>query len=265
MSFGVVGARSYQALQQVRDFVMALPAPGYEEAAAPPVVVSGHAAGVDIVAEITAQQRGLQTIIFPARGADRKEFTKAAFARNTKIAQRSNVLHAFVNPKSRGTWDTVQKARFLGKEVRVHEEPGPDDHALIFHTAPHPNTRQAPRGYRGPSMLDITRGSGREGLPFAPSQALLSEARRSLRELGSFAAIHGFDWYRGRYTEEMRQSWVKQRAAWDGLLAMNHVVLVCYCPGREVCHRGIFAELLVKAGQKVGRPVVDGGEVCLAP
>lgn len=200
MIHGIVGGRTYRALHLVRDYVMALPVGDYGGASSPPVVVSGHAAGVDIVAEITAHQRGLQTVIFPARGASRTEFTKAAFARNTEIAQRSDELDAFVNSESRGTWDTVQKARLFGKVVRVHEEPA--EHALLFHTAIHPNTRQAPRGYRGPSMLDITRGSGREGLPFAPSEALLSEARRA-----------NFDWYEPRYVEEMRQSWKKNRAA----------------------------------------------------
>jgi len=108
------------------------------------------------------------------------------------------------------------------------------------------------RGYRGPSMLDITRGSGREGLPFAPSAALLSEARSN-----------GFDWYKPRYVEEMRQSWKANRAAWDLLLGRNHVVCVCYCADRDLCHRGLFAALIVKAGEWSGRRVIDGGEVVL--
>lgn len=252
MIYGIVGGRTYRALHLVRDYVMGLPVGDYDVASPPPasVVVSGHAAGVDIVAEITAHQRGLPTVIFPARGASHAEFTKAAFARNTLIAQRSDELDAFVNSESRGTWDTVQKARLFGKVVRIHEEPA--EPALLFHTAVHPNTRQAPRGYRGPSMLDITRGSGREGLPFAPSAALLSEARSN-----------GFDWYKPRYVEEMRQSWKANRAAWDLLLGRNHVVCVCYCADRDLCHRGLFAALIVKAGEWSGRRVIDGGEVVL--
>jgi uncharacterized protein YeaO (DUF488 family) len=111
-------------------------------------------------------------------------------------------------------------------------------------------------------MLDITRGSGGEaGDPFAPSEALLTEAKRRMQEGDPDA----FNWYRPRYVEEMRRSWVNKRAAWDALLTRNHFTACCYCTSRDVCHRGIFAELLVKAGEKVGRRVFDGGEVVFPP
>lgn len=248
----IVGARAYQALHLVREVVLALPTVR---------VVSGHAIGVDIVAEITAVQRDLPTSIYPvrvARGAARGEFTKAAMARNTLIADEGTEGHAFINPTSRGTWDTVQKMRGLGKVVHIHEEPPPAEHALLFHTAPHPRTRQAPKGYRGPSGFDITRGSGGPaGSPFAPSEGLLNEVKRRMSDGDSGA----FEWYEPMYMEEMRASWRTQRAAWDTLLGRTHFTALCYCPDRAACHRGIFARLLVKAGEKVGRRVVDGGEV----
>lgn len=249
----VVGSRTYRALHLVRDVVLALPANQR--------VVSGHAAGVDIVAEVAARQRGLPTSIYPVRvpsNAGKAAFAKAALARNTLIADEATEGDAFVNAESRGTWDTIQKFKGLGKVVRVHEEPPPAEHALLLYTAPHPNTRQAPKGYRGPCMLDITRGSGGEaGAPFAPSADLLGEAKRRM----AVDPESAWAWYAPRYREEMGRSWKAKRAAWDALLARNVIFAACYCPGRERCHRGLLAGFVVKAGEHVGRRVVDGGEV----
>lgn len=68
-------------------------------------------------------------------------------------------------------------------------------------------------------------------------------------------------WYRPRYIEEQRAGRKTNRAAWDAALMRTHFVASCFCPERATCHRGVFAELLVKAGEKTGRRVVDGGEV----
>ena len=252
----VVGARDFRALHLVRDHVL-----GLEVAVG--CLVSGHARGTDIVAEITAHQRGLVTSIHAVRtkrGEDREAFTAAAMARNGAVADEARSADVFVTKDCRGSWDAVRKFQALGKEVRLHEEPGPDEHSLLFHTAPHPRTRQAPRGYDGPDGFDITRGSGgAAGDPFAPSAALFMEAKRRMALEGPGA----FAWYSPLYVEEMRGSWLRHRRAWDALLARNHVVLLCYCPARELCHRGLLVELLLKAGARVGRRVVDGGEVLI--
>ena len=244
----IIGGRTFRALHLVREVTLALPGG----------IVSGHAIGPDIVGEITGRQMGRHVASFPVRvpkDAARAEFTKAAFARNTVVADVAREADAFVNADSRGTWDTIQKLRSLGKVVRIHEEPPAAEHALLFHTGVHPSSFQSPRGYKGPSMLDI---SGNAGSPFAPSKALLSEARRMIDDIGREAA---FEWYRPRYIEEQRTGWRLHRAAWDAALARTHFVASCYCSERQTCHRSLFAELLVKAGAKVGRRVVDGGEV----
>lgn len=248
----VVGSRTFRALHLVRDLVLNL--------GANQRVVSGHAAGADIVAEITAKQRGLATTIRPVpyTRAGKDAFREAAMARNTLIADEATDGDAFVNVESRGTWDTIQKLKGLGKVVRVHEEPPPADHALLFYTAPHPNTRQGPKGYRGPCMLDVTRGSGGEaGDPFAPSAGLLSEGKGRM----AVDPESAWTWYAPRYREEMLRSWKANRTGWDALLARNVVVTTCYCPARDRCHRGLLAGFVVKAGEHVGRRVVDGGEV----
>lgn len=45
------------------------------------------------------------------------------------------------------------------------------------------------------------------------------------------------------------------REAWDRLLQRKRVVLLCYCDGREFCHRGLLAQILVRKG------AVDCGEL----
>ena len=245
----VVGARTYRALHLVRETVLA-----HREGLA---VASGHAAGVDIVGEITAAQRGHFVASYPAtKGKGTDVFTASAMARNGIVAALASEADAFLNDESRGTRDTITKLRQFGKVVRVHEEPPAAEHALLFHTSVHPNTRQAPKGYRGPNWLDITRAGNS---PFAPSAPLLSEAKTRMAD----DPVEAFAWYTPRYEAEMRQSWKRSRVAWDMLLARNHFIAVCYCPDRAQCHRGLFAKLLVKAGEHVGRRVVDGGEVVL--
>lgn len=289
----VVGARNFRALHVVREHVLWLPA-------ATSYIVSGRARGTDIVAEIAAHQRGFGTSLHPVGAVDGSAaFAQRAMARNSLLAEEASSADVFVTEDCRGSRDTIRKFEALRKDVRVHEEPPPAEHALLFHTAPHHRTRQAPRGYFGPDMLDVTRGSGGpKGDPFAPSMALLAEAKRRGRaeadrieqleaegnlafDVGDEATIErvqaqiaeversSFGWYEPRYIEEMRASWVRKRAAWDALLARNHVVLTCYCappaPGEPEsglrCHRRLLAEILLKVGPKIGRRVIYGGEV----
>lgn len=40
------------------------------------------------------------------------------------------------------------------------------------------------------------------------------------------------------------------REAWDRLLKRKRITLLCYCDGREFCHRGLLVQILVKMGAK---------------
>ena len=121
----------------------------------------------------------------------------------------------------------------------------------------------APFSYRGPDRLDITRKSGGPaGHPFAPSWRILGKAlaaRRAARALPAAQADdlarRGWDDYAGAYLTEMSASRARAPEAWQQLLARPRVVLVCYCPTREQCHRGLLAELLERRG------AVDEGEL----
>lgn len=129
--------------------------------------------------------------------------------------------------------------------------------------------------YGGPDRLDITRAKGEGiGLAFAPPWDMLSPAlaiRRAIEKLEKRAvetldvgrydelveAVNAFSWalYDRAFRYEMRLSYRHQRAAWDELLGRERVVLVCFCPARERCHRSIVADLLVRLG------AIDEGEI----
>lgn len=126
--------------------------------------------------------------------------------------------------------------------------------------------RSARISFEGPDRLDVTRKSAPpEGLPFAPSWAILGpaiEARKraeQLRGAGCHAAGYerlAWERYERDFMQEMRTSYVANRAAWNALLARETVTLVCYCADAEHCHRRLLrAVILPKLG------AVDGGEV----
>jgi uncharacterized protein YeaO (DUF488 family) len=88
------------------------------------------------------------------------------------------------------------------------------------------------------------------GSPLAPSWELL-RAAKGWRGLHQGAPL---SWavYRGRYLEEMAQSQVEHRPYWLEILRRRSIVLVCYCPDSERCHRSLLAELLVSFGEVNG-------------
>jgi hypothetical protein len=271
MRLAVVGASKHSALHQVRDFVLALPSDAS--------IVSGHAQGVDIVAEITAAQRGLDVTSFPARWhrADGSVDRGAGIARNADIAQLADEGDAFLWPGCKGTINTIQRLQKLGKPVRVHE-PELAEKGLLLHTAAH--------GYAGPGALDITARSTSElGRRFAPSARLHRDAtallKRAVAYMNTMTSLPAdadvgraellakavgvreaaWAWFAPRYQQEMRVLWRRDMRAFTDVLASAHLVLRCACPRYERCHRGLLVNLLLGAGAGLGVRVVDGGEV----
>jgi hypothetical protein len=83
------------------------------------IVVSGGAHGVDSQAEDHARGCGLRVVSHkPDYAAHGK---RAPLERNTLIVNDCDELHAWPAPWSRGTWDTIRKARAAGKPCTVHE------------------------------------------------------------------------------------------------------------------------------------------------
>ncbi len=95
----------------VKAFVRALP-PGT-------VVISGGARGVDMDAATCARGNGLEVVEHLPDYA--RHGMRAPLERNTLIVNDADEVHAWPAPWSRGTWDTVRKARAAGKLCVVHE------------------------------------------------------------------------------------------------------------------------------------------------
>lgn len=112
MRVAVIGSRGYPHERLVRRFVETLARKDPET-----ILVSGGARGVDHWAEDEARHRGLKVEIYPA---DWENLGRGAgFARNTTIVENSDVVVAFWDGKSRGTLDSIKKARQAGKRLYV--------------------------------------------------------------------------------------------------------------------------------------------------
>lgn len=121
MRVGIVGSRKRNTLKDRRiilDIVSRFP----KET----VIVSGGARGPDSFAEEAARICSLGTLIFrvpPAK--DKNDFREKAYARNTEIAENSDILYALVIPERKGgTEDTIKKALLFKKKVCIVDEEG---------------------------------------------------------------------------------------------------------------------------------------------
>jgi hypothetical protein len=104
----IVGSRDFPKLTLVDATVAALPADT--------VVISGGARGVDRRAAYAAKRRGLEVVELEAIWSQGRG---AGLARNSKIVAAADRVIAFWDGQSRGTMDTVRKARAAGKPVEV--------------------------------------------------------------------------------------------------------------------------------------------------
>jgi hypothetical protein len=80
-------------------------------------VVSGGAKGPDKWAEIAAQERGLEVVVYPAEWD--KLGKGAGKARNTLIAKHADSCLVFWDGVSRGTQDFIRKAFKLRREIWI--------------------------------------------------------------------------------------------------------------------------------------------------
>lgn len=107
MRIGIVGSRTIRVLELSR----------YIHTTPEDVIISGGAEGVDMMAYHFAKKNGLQMIIhFPNYELDGKG---APLKRNQRIVDDSDVIFAFWDGKSRGTMNTVLKARRANKAVKL--------------------------------------------------------------------------------------------------------------------------------------------------
>jgi YspA, cpYpsA-related SLOG family len=112
LKVAIVGSREYPRLDMVWDFIT-------KQAARRPdtVIISGGARGVDTVAAVAGRMAGLQVLeIIPDWDGAGME---AGFLRNSEIVAQVESVVAFWDGSSRGTRDTIEKARSEGKKVLV--------------------------------------------------------------------------------------------------------------------------------------------------
>ena len=115
MKIAIVGSRDARADQldfvceRIDEFLA-----GFSDR---PTIISGGAPGIDKMAEDYARFRSLPTEIHEA---DWKSLGKAAGPiRNSKIVKTADIVIAFPDKKSKGTWDTVDKALTANKPVYI--------------------------------------------------------------------------------------------------------------------------------------------------
>lgn len=106
----IVGSRLHPHLAMVRDYVRTLPGGT--------VIVSGGAAGVDIVAAAEARRLGLKVIVHLPDNAQ-YGFVDAPKQRNKLIAFDCDRMVAFPYGEARGTGHAIWCAQKLAKPVDV--------------------------------------------------------------------------------------------------------------------------------------------------
>jgi len=104
--------------------------------------------------------------------------------------------------------------------------------------------------YPGPHRLDITvKGQDPFGKLFAPTWDMVSTYMKSGKTDGDKQN------YIKKYHELIMG--VTNTEAWNKLLNMQYVVLVCFCPPGEFCHRHLLTYYLQKYGAKYNGEIVD--------
>ena len=114
MKVAIVGSRTYTDLALVGRFIANMDKSH--------TIVSGGALGVDEKAVYQARIIGIRTIIClpdlkPCRTS--LDYTLAYHARNQRIVDQSDLVVAFTEKKTGGTWDTIKRARRKGIPVHI--------------------------------------------------------------------------------------------------------------------------------------------------
>ena len=109
MKVAIVGSRGFKPLSKVRDYITELPQDT--------IIVSGGAEGVDRQAVGWARALGMETEVFLPEW--NKYGNRAGVIRNSIIVGDCDRLVAFWDGESRGTLDSINKARKAGKPVEI--------------------------------------------------------------------------------------------------------------------------------------------------
>ena len=139
------GARDHRALWQVVEEMQREPDCR---------IVSGHARGVDAVAEFTAHSMGREVDSYPARWKDAagKQDKKAGHDRNKVMVNACNRAKGFLWPGCKGSLHTEELLRKSGKPFTIIE-PNLRDLGTVLFTGVHRSSRQG-KPHTGPGAVD---------------------------------------------------------------------------------------------------------------
>lgn len=112
MKIALIGSRTFTDYDLLKNTVTAYLAENEQTATH---IVSGGAKGADTLAEQFALEKQLKMIVFKP---DWKQFGKrAGYVRNTDIIENADIVFAFWDGTSRGTKDSIDKAKTLNKQL----------------------------------------------------------------------------------------------------------------------------------------------------
>lgn len=120
---GVVGWRGYTEKKHWLRMTRLLTSILSEHGLVAGTIVSGGAAGADAFGKAYAKATHIAYVEHaPDLAAHGGRFAPAALARNSKIVEESDCVVAFLHPDSRGTRDTIRKAKSAGKLLACFNE-----------------------------------------------------------------------------------------------------------------------------------------------
>lgn len=112
MKVAVIGSRNFNNYSLISETLQKV-----HETKPISLIISGGAVGADSLAEKWAKLHNIPTLIFMP---DWKQYgKKAGLIRNTDIIQNSDSVIAFWNGSSKGTKDSITKAKKLNKPILV--------------------------------------------------------------------------------------------------------------------------------------------------
>lgn len=109
---GIVGSRNYNDYDAFEKIILSW----MEKNGPIDSIISGGASGVDSLAERFAKKHKIEIMVY---SPDWKRGEEAPKMRNTLIVEASQRILAFPTKDSRGTWDSVNKAKKKGIPVEI--------------------------------------------------------------------------------------------------------------------------------------------------
>lgn len=114
MNIAIIGGRNFNNYELLKNELLKFME---ENQVSVDAIISGGAKGADSLAEKFASEIGVDMVIFKP---EYEKFGRGACAvRNTKIIENCDVVFAFWDGKSKGTLDSIKKAKKLDKKMFI--------------------------------------------------------------------------------------------------------------------------------------------------